>query len=334
MAARLKIRVLGGGLYGAHLTLSLLRAGHDVELHESQSFLMMGASGNMPARLHLGFHYPRSRLTRVACQDHYAKFMATYGHLTRGVPTNIYAVADRLSMVDFGNYVQSLENEVEFVKIAKPEEFGLRNVEGAVLTGERHLIIREARTWFSAQLKDVARFGVKATDHREADFDLTIDCTFCAQENAGVDRYEPCVSAQLRGPTDKAVTIMDGPFPSLYPWDPVEGLCSLTSAKHTPLTKDCTTYGEAREILDTLSPKAFHVRCDAMVDQMREYYPGIANYSVIGYMRAIRAMPLSGADARLVDVVRISRKTLRIRASKLDAIFYAEDIVKEAIRSL
>jgi hypothetical protein len=36
---------------------------------------------------------------------------------------------------------------------------------------------------------------------------------------------------------DKAVTIMDGPYPSLYPWDEENGICSLTSAKWTPIAK-------------------------------------------------------------------------------------------------
>jgi len=329
-----KIRVLGGGLYGSHIGLALIRDGHQVELHESAPSLFMGASGNMPARLHLGFHYPRSKLTRTACQDHYERFMATYGHLTRGVPVNIYAIADKLSLVDFGNYCQSLKDEIEFVRIARPEEFGLKNVEGAILTGERHLVIREARRYFTDMLHGAIRFETPAASHGEAEYDLTIDCTFCARESAGVDRYEPCVSALLRGPTNAAVTIMDGAFPSLYPFDELEGLCSLTSAKLTPLTKECTSYDEARLLLTETSERTLLDRCQAMVEQMAQFYPRVRDYDCIGYMKAIRAMPLSGADARLVDVVRISPKTIRIRASKLDAIFYAEQEVKEAIRCL
>ena len=46
-------------------------------------------------------------------------------------------------------------------------------------------------------------------------------------------------------------------------------------------------------------------------------------------LTAIRAMPRSGADARLVDVVRIGERALRIRAGKIDAILHAERMVRE-----
>src|SRR5690242_2891606 len=65
VALAMKIRVLGGGIYGSHIVLALRDAGHAVELHESASRLFSGASGNQPARLHQGAHYPRSKLTRA-----------------------------------------------------------------------------------------------------------------------------------------------------------------------------------------------------------------------------------------------------------------------------
>lgn len=320
-----RVRILGGGWYGCHLARALIGKGHSVELHESTRELFSGASGNMPGRLHLGFHYPRSRLTRAACQDHYRLFMSLYGDLTQGVPVNIYAIAENSSLVDFGNYCQSLKNEVEYVTIEHPSEFGLHNVEGALLTGERHTVISKARDYFTKTLAPVVRYSVRGSDMNEADFDLTVDCTFCAQENAGVDRYEPCITAIVQGETTRAITIMDGPFPSLYPWD--EGLLSLTSAKWTPLSKTCRTYDEAAKLLAEASDYDLEQRCFHMISDMMHFYPNIRKYHLVKYKLAIRAMPLSGADARLVDIVRVSDKTVRVRASKLDAIFYAEDEV-------
>lgn len=330
----MRIRVLGGGWYGCHIALSLLKQGHDVQLHEVASRLFSGASGAQPSRLHLGFHYPRSKLTRVACQDHYRRFMNTYGFLTRGVPINIYAVADKLSYVDFGNYVQSLKNEVEFVQIEMPSEYGLKNVEGAVITAERHVVIRHAREYFANALAGAAWFNMSPNDSVAKDFRLTIDCTFCARDSMNVDRYEPCATYILRGPVDRAITIMDGPFPSLYPWDEEEGLCSLTSANLTPLSKECKTYVEARRILDEVSSSDLADRGHQMLDLMAEYYPDVRDYKHTGWKLAVRAMPLSGADARLVDIIRIDDRTLRVRASKLDAIFYAEDLIKEHVKCL
>ena len=71
----MRIRILGGGWYGCHLALMFQRAGHEIELHEIADQLFSGASGGNPARLHLGPHYPRSKLTRALCQEHHERLL-------------------------------------------------------------------------------------------------------------------------------------------------------------------------------------------------------------------------------------------------------------------
>lgn len=320
---------MGAGWYGAHLGLAFAQDGHRVEIHETRGRIFEGASGNIPARLHLGFHYPRSRMTRAACQEHSEQFMARYGDLTAGVPVNIYAIARDRSLIDFDQYVRTLSGEVEFVTIARPHEYGLHNVEGALLTGERHILTDKARTYFEDLLGDRIRLNMppaEPLDHEA--WDVTIDCTFCAHEAAGVDRYEPCLVVLLEGPTDRAVTIMDGPFPSLYPWDEAKGLSSLSSALHTPLSKEIKTWWEATEALQDANRHEIAERADRMIGQMAEFYPGIGAYRPVDYRLSVRAMPLSGADMRLVDVVRLGDRLLRVRAGKIDAVLHAEKMIR------
>ena len=62
------IKIIGTGWFGCHVAYTLLRDGYNVELHEMNSEIFTGASGKIPARLHLGAtHYPRSMLTQEAC---------------------------------------------------------------------------------------------------------------------------------------------------------------------------------------------------------------------------------------------------------------------------
>jgi len=328
----MRIKVLGGGWYGCTIARGLAARGYQVELHDIADHLFAGASGANPARLHLGFHYPRSRLTRAHCQEHQGEFLKVFGHLTRCVPINIYAIAANESMVDFANYVQSLKGEVEFVTVYDPAEHGLQNVEGAVLTGERHVIIEQARKFFEEELRYIVRLksDQKPHDMDDPEYDWTIDCTFCARDSANVDRYEPCLTVLLRGPTKKAVTIMDGPFPSVYPWNEAEGLCSLTSAKWTPFER-VPTYWEAKLFLDKLEPKVALERTGEMIEAMAYFYPGIRRYEIAGWKLGIRAMPKSGADSRLVDIVPISNRTLRVRAGKIDAVLHTEQEIARLI---
>lgn len=331
----MKIRVLGGGWYGSHLAVALIRAGHDVELHEIADRLFTGASGGNPARLHQGFHYPRSRLTRAACLEHAETFMAAYGHLTNAVPVNLYAIAAHDSLVDFGTYRQVLQGEVEFITVADPAEHGLQGVEGAVLTGERHIVIDEARAYFEDALDGAVHFDRAPGKVDDPAWDLTLDCTFCAMDSAAIDRYEPCLTVLLEGPTHRAVTIMDGPFPSIYPWNEDAGLLSLTSASLTPLSKICRTWDEARQMLRDATAEEQADRAVAMVDQMARFWPASRDLFKIADLRtAVRAQPRSGADARLVDVVKIGERALRVRAGKIDAVFRAEHLVKEHLECL
>lgn len=328
----MRIRVIGGGWYGCHLALSLCKLAEDVELHEITDRLFSGASGGNPARLHKGFHYPRSRLTRAACLDHAEAFLARYGDLTRTIPCNVYAVAAEESWVDFGTYRQVLAGEVEFVTVDKPSDLGLECVEGALLTGEKHIVIDEARAYFERELGGRVRYNTPAGDLNDDRWDWTIDCTFCALDAEAIDRYEPCLTVLLEGPTDRAVTIMDGPFPSIYPWNEAEGLCSLTSAKFTPLSKECRSWAEARELIRTQTSDELAGRALAMQEQIGRFWPASLDLFKIADLRlGVRAMPKSGADARLVDVVQVGERAFRVRAGKIDAVFRAEALIREEI---
>jgi hypothetical protein len=261
------------------------------------------------------------------------EFTAHYGHLTHGVGVNVYAIAAHDSLVDFGTYVQVLRGEVDFITIDRPEEFGLQNVEGAILTGERHLIVDKARAHFTDVLSGRVKYGVSPVVVDDPRWDLTLDCTFCANDEQNIDRFEPCVTALLYGPVDRATTIMDGAFGSLYPWDETEGLSSLTSASLTPISKTCKTWLEAKALLDEQQFCDLTKRGDAMLDQMAHFWPAVRDkYKIAEFKLSIRAMPRSASDARLVDVVRVGERALRVRAGKIDAVFNAERLIKAQIR--
>lgn len=333
----MKIRVLGAGFYGCHIALALQRAGHSVVVHEIAPHIFAGASGAIPARLHIGCHYPRSRMTRAACLEHHIEFMREYGHLTRPVPVNIYAIAKGNSLVDFAQYTNTLRDEIEFLTVHNPAEFGLQNVEGAIMVGERHIVTDEARAHFESEFAASAMGDVFLNTEPgtidNKDWDWTIDCTFCANDSAGVDRYEPCLVVLMEGPTNKAVTIMDGPFPSLYPWNEEAGLCSLSSALWTPFSKECRSWVDAHDILRRLTRDEIRTQCESMVASMAAFYPAIMDdYRIANHKLSIRAMPLSGADTRLVDVVKIGKRVLRVRAGKIDAIIHAERTIKDMIQ--
>jgi hypothetical protein len=257
--------------------------------------------------------------------------MQRYGHLVASVPMNLYAIASHASLVDYQSYVDTFKYMVDLIEV-DPARYGLRNVEGAILTGEKHIIIDSARAWFMKQLDERVIFKMPHGVIDDPDYDMSIDCTFCANDATGIDRFEPCVTGIIAGPTDMAVTIMDGPFGSIYPWNESRGLLSLTSASLTPLSKECKTHEEARAMLLEMTPEKIEMRCALMIEQMAIYWPACrSRFQFVEGRLAVRAMPRSAADSRLVDVARVGKRALRVRAGKIDAVFHAERQIKEII---
>lgn len=96
----MKIRVIGGGLFGCTAAIIAARAGHEVELHEQRHDIMQGASTHNQFRLHRGYHYPRSPETGRQCRKGNESFMAEYGqavitphHPRRKRGGQVYAIA-------------------------------------------------------------------------------------------------------------------------------------------------------------------------------------------------------------------------------------------------
>ena len=128
---------------------------------------------------------------------------------------------------------------------------------------------------------------------------------------------------------------MDGPFPSVYPWNEELGLCSLTSALYTPLSKVCKNYKEAEAVFQRTSLDGLFDRARSMIRQIEYYCPIMKKYTeAISSMKlktAIRAMPYSAEDARLCKVIKTAPGNLAVVSGKIDAIFHAEDQIKRMI---
>lgn len=332
----MRILIKGAGWYGCHLGLSLKDAGHEVTIEEFRSDIFLGASGSNPARLHVGFHYPRSALTQESCIANEDAFIRAYGFLIEPIKNNIYAVAEHVSVLDFGAYKKCVSGTGTFEQVS-PSLYGLRNVQGALKVVENHIVIARARQFFRGALEKELVFNSKFHTDQQG-YDWTIDCTFSQSllsPKGIIDRYEPCMTLLIEMPTDTAITIMDGPLPSLYPWSEEFGLCSLTSALFTPLTKNCKTYAEAQAVLEGIDKSQLIARARMMVRQMEYYYPAIDPYAAKidehNILAAVRAMPANSDDARLCKILRTGEKHLSIVAGKIDAIFHAEKELKRMI---
>lgn len=98
--------VIGGGFYGARLALLLHRRGLRVLLVERESTLLSRASIRNQARVHNGYHYPRSILTSLRSRLNYRRFLDDYRDCVYTGFTHYYAVARGMSKITANQFAE------------------------------------------------------------------------------------------------------------------------------------------------------------------------------------------------------------------------------------
>lgn len=100
-----KVCIVGGGIFGLYVALEMLKKGYAVDIFEQSSELGASASKVNQARLHLGFHYPRSIETAKACIDGYIKFQSKFPQAINNSFYKYYAIAKYGSKVSSTEYI-------------------------------------------------------------------------------------------------------------------------------------------------------------------------------------------------------------------------------------
>src|SRR5215813_9048772 len=100
--------IIGGGAYGyfAALKLGELYGGGSIVIIEQEPDIMLRASYNNQARVHNGYHYPRSLLTALRSRINAPRFIAEFNNTIYTTTQQYYAISRRQSNVTAGQFVQ------------------------------------------------------------------------------------------------------------------------------------------------------------------------------------------------------------------------------------
>ena len=148
-----RVCVIGGGWYGCHIAHTLLSRGFDVVLLEKSNQLFDGASGKNQFRLHAGFHYPRSSITRAQILDGLREFRERLPMFIQPLDCCLYAIAATESLIDFGTFKQVFNaTKVPFEDV-HPQTYGITNVEGCLSTDEEmYFFVDTPRDFYQVRL--------------------------------------------------------------------------------------------------------------------------------------------------------------------------------------
>lgn len=91
--------VVGGGFYGCTIAAHLGQQGQTVRLVEAGADLLTRASYSNQARVHQGYHYPRSLITGFRSRANYQRFSETYAECLFRDFRAVYAIGREFSKV-------------------------------------------------------------------------------------------------------------------------------------------------------------------------------------------------------------------------------------------
>ena len=96
---RKNIIIVGGGFFGMYLAEQLANIGHKVKLFEKESKYMSRASFNNQARVHNGYHYPRSMLTALRSRVSFPRFVSEFEDCITSDFEKYYLISELLGKV-------------------------------------------------------------------------------------------------------------------------------------------------------------------------------------------------------------------------------------------
>jgi glycine/D-amino acid oxidase-like deaminating enzyme len=302
--------VIGGGFYGTVIAIYLAkqRGLKRLLLVERENALLKRASYNNQARVHNGYHYPRSFTTAYRSRINFPKFLRDWPQTVRKDFTSLYAIARRNSKVtarQFEHFCRDIGAKLQPAPEALRGLFNMRLIEDVFLVEEYAFDSGLLAAWAADELAAAqveVRLGTHAVAIHAKENDTlevvlisdsaeqvpvrckqVLNCTYSGINQLQGDfpgtrlslKQEITEMALMKAPEelkDLGVTVMDGPFFSFMPF-PARGLHSLSHVRYTPHAhwsdrSDLDPYGQ-------LDQYGFSTRVDRMVRDAGRYLPAL-----------------------------------------------------------
>ena len=259
--------IIGGGFFGCSIALALKRMGLGrVIVAERETAIMQRASYVNQARVHNGYHYPRSLHTAERSRANFARFCDDFGYAIHRDMRKIYAIAhnSRVNASQFERFCREIGAPCHPAARNITRLFDPSLIDAAFLTTEYAFDAAKIRAETERAL---ARAGIElalscpvtvgAVGEMSVDVEgdalprtarrgviraaHVFNCSYADLDLAGVPlktrlKREIAEMALIEPPPELrelGITVMDGPFFSTMPF-PAEGCHSLSHVRYTP----------------------------------------------------------------------------------------------------
>ena len=262
--------IIGAGLYGLYAAIKCSEKKEKVLVLEYEDTAFVRATKINQARVHQGYHYPRSISTAIKSAGYFDRFNKDYNFCINKEFKQIYATSDRYSWT----------NREQFLKFCDAagilcEEINVGSCfkdymcDGAFITREYTYDADLLKEYYLSKIqnkknidiqygarihkieKDKDFFVIYTEDKKSYMTGYVLNVTYAGVNNilnmAGFDgfdiKYELCeiiLCEANENLKEYGFTVMDGPFFSIMPYGKT-GLHSLTSVTFTP-HEECHTF--------------------------------------------------------------------------------------------
>lgn len=263
--------IIGAGLYGLYSALYCARKGQSVTVLEIDDAPFSRATYVNQARLHMGYHYPRSLSTAMKSAGYFRRFAEDYAFCVFSEFQQVYATSRRFSWTDAPEFYKFCKDAgIPCEPLPVERYFNEGSCDGAFLAKEYTYDAAILRDYFVSELdkysgvkllcgRRIQRIVKKADcyevhalhqgEEERYESSFVLNATYASVNQVlnyieGIEtvpfdiKYELCeiilckVNDRLR---DIGLTVMDGPFFSIMPFGKT-GYHSLTSVTFTPHT--------------------------------------------------------------------------------------------------
>jgi glycine/D-amino acid oxidase-like deaminating enzyme len=257
--------VIGGGFYGCSVAVSLAPRLPRILILEREADLLTRASYANQARVHNGYHYPRSLLTAMRSAVNYPRFTTEFEDCIDRTFLHVYAIASggsKVTAYQFRKFCQQVGIPLRPPPASIAKLFSRALIEEVFVTEECAFNAARLRTHIQAKLealdievacnRSVERISrgagesirIHLEDGTELSTPYVFNCTY-SQINRLLHRsalpklplkHEVAELALIKMPPvleNVGVTVMDGPFFSTIPF-PALNLHTLSHVTYTP----------------------------------------------------------------------------------------------------
>ncbi|CAB4130324.1 FAD dependent oxidoreductase [uncultured Caudovirales phage] len=304
-----KIIVIGAGIFGVTIALTLDNENFDVTLVEKDNKILNNASMCNHNRLHYGFHYPRSLETAKQSLDGFEIFKSKFENCILNEFKNYYLI-DKNSKVSKSQY-NFFCNEigVEFVESYPYDMINNDTIDYSILTKEPVFDYSSIENTLNNNLKNS---NVKLILNNEinnfselSEFDIIINTTYhqinkinniLNVEKINLKFQDVVIPIFEININKIGLTVMDGDFCSVMPKGFEKNTFLLYHVKNSVLKESVGIYPPSEWLQND---ENINDNINSIYLESSKYFPFLNDCKKIGFWRTIRALPINNDDGRL-----------------------------------